>query len=248
MRKITLFLSLLLCLTAALCPGRALGEKNKFEKRFIRVAKDRPRMSYWVYRPPETQGQRLPLVVYLHGSGERGERALSGSLPALVNSSEPEAKVIAPPAVYLVPQLPQDMRWSVLEDQIVAMIRQELAQQQADEARVTLVGFSLGGNYAWELASRHPGLFGRMVSVCGRVEETVEAEAFAGVRVRSYVGLKDTHVPPGTAIAFVEQLQELGFDADVREYDGSHAQTQRWVLQDQGIIDWIAWAEETGEE
>lgn len=230
--------TLFLLAALLLLPAGARAARNQFQKASIRVDGGR-RITYWVYAPQEEPVPGLPLVVYLHGSGERGERALSGGMPALLNEGK-----IAVPAVCLVPQLPQGMIWGHIESQLLAMMDRVSAAYRTDENRVTLVGASLGANAVWDLAARWPDLFPRAVSVCGRVRQEIQPESLAYCHIRAYVGLKDVSVPPGSAMAFTQALMDAGYEAELFEYDAAHAPTQRKVFSDQQIIDWICWAEQ----
>lgn len=230
---------LALLAAAALIPAGARATGNKFQKDTVRVDGGK-RITYWVYTPQEEPESGLPMVVYLHGSGERGDRALKGGLPAMINDD----KIVPPPAVYVVPQLPQGMAWSRIESQMLAMMEKVAEEYQTDENRVALTGASLGANAAWDLLSRWPDTFQRALLVCSRVRENVLLENMAACQIRVCVGLKDTNVPPASAIAFTQALMENGYDAELYEYDANHIQTQRKAFTDQSMIDWICWAEQ----
>ena len=70
------------------------GARDDKQKQLIR---------YWLYAPPDVH-PGMPLVIYLHGSGERGEGALLTSLPLFVK----EGIVLCDGAILLVPQMPSD--------------------------------------------------------------------------------------------------------------------------------------------
>ena len=73
-----------LLLAALLLPSPpGLSEKGHFIRNVRKEPKTGEKITYWVYEPPEvTEG--LPLVIYLHGSSERGENALATSLPLFI--------------------------------------------------------------------------------------------------------------------------------------------------------------------
>ena len=125
-----------------LCAAPAVAAKNRFQKGSVRLEKG-PRMYYWVHAPEEESSRGLPLVVYLHGSGERGERALSAGLPSLVNDG------LVFPAVLLVPQLPARGSWMSMEKQVMAIMEQVAQEYGTDPERDTLAGFSLGASFGW---------------------------------------------------------------------------------------------------
>ena len=219
-----------------LCAAPAVAAKNRFQKGSVRLEKG-PRMYYWVHAPEEESSRGLPLVVYLHGSGERGERALSAGLPSLVNDG------LVFPAVLLVPQLPARGSWMSMEKQVMAIMEQVAQEYGTDPERVTLAGFSLGASFGWEFMNLHPGLAGRFLSLCGRLEhwKDVAPEAFAQTWVKTYVGTKDTNVNPKTSTEFTNQLAELGYQADLNVLEATHPQVLRRSFKDEALIRWLSW-------
>jgi predicted peptidase len=219
--------------------GATAAVKNKFEKSSV-LLDTGPRITYWVYVPENAGDGPLPLVIFLHGSGERRERALVSGLPQAIN----EDLIVPPPAVYLVPQLPDTpIKWEHLEPHLMTMMERLESEYSIDESKVTLVGFSLGGNYAWEIAARFPDLFPRLACVCSRVPEEKDPLSLLSCDVRVYVGEKDTNVPPDSAIAFASALHDAGVRVGLFSYDGSHSQTVKHVFEDQDVINWLCWAE-----
>lgn len=238
MSTIRRMLALGLCMLLAAAPA-ALAAKNKFAKDSVRLDRG-PRMYYWVHVPESTEtAEGLPLVIYLHGSGERGERALSGGLPALVNDG------LDFPAVLLVPQLPKQGSWKRLEKQVLAMIDEVKEAYAPDMEHVTVVGYSLGANFGWEWMTMHPDLAGRFVSVCGRLEhpEEIAPDDFAGIRVKTYVGAKDTNVNPKTSSEFTQLLIDDGYEAELIVLDATHSQVLKRAFRDDALIQWLCWRE-----
>ncbi len=232
-------LAALALLSLLLWPGSALAAKNKFKKASVRV-EEKPRLTYWVYVPEDAGSGPLPLVLFLHGSAERGDRALSVGLPLMIN----EGKIEPPSAVYVVPQLADDLgKWNYMEVQLLAMLEKVMGDYPVDESRVTLAGYSLGGNYAWEMAARWPDLFPRVACVCSRVEAGIDPISLLTCDVRVYIGSQDHTVIPDSAIAFEKELEEAGVRAKLFTYAGGHGEAGRHVFEDQTVVDWLCWAE-----
>jgi predicted peptidase len=126
------------------------------------------RLNYLLYAPSAygtDPRRRWPLVVFLHGSGERGTDPL-----ALVD--EPLPKTLATttsfPAVVFSPQAPATYySWSDLIEPVDALVRQIEARYRVDPRRVYLTGLSMGGFGTWHYALQHPTRFAALVPIAG---------------------------------------------------------------------------------
>ncbi|MFV0443209.1 MAG: hypothetical protein ACK5Q5_06535 [Planctomycetaceae bacterium] len=143
---------------------------------------DGDRMATWRYRlfVPEAaaEGEKLPVVLYLHGAGERGDDNARQvrSLPAYLAKDGSQNRH---PCWIVALQCAREDWWSrepeAADDSppdpgsVVMWILDDLPSEQptADPARVHLVGFSMGGNGVWSLAERFPEKFAAAVPVAG---------------------------------------------------------------------------------
>lgn len=126
---------------------------------------------YQVYVPREYAAageRRFPVILFLHGAGERGADGLAqtevGLGPAL------RRRPSRYPAIVVFPQAPQDSAWTgrAAEAAMAALDRTE-AEFRTDPERVYLTGISMGGHGTWYLAYRHPERFAAIAPVCGFV-------------------------------------------------------------------------------
>jgi predicted peptidase len=123
---------------------------------------------YQVYVPAGYAGstQRWPVILFLHGAGERGSDGLfqtSVGLPAAIRSTPARY-----PALVVMPQVPADSLWLGQPGQAaMAALDRTLAEFRADPERVYLTGMSMGGNGAWSLAYQFPERFAAVVPICG---------------------------------------------------------------------------------
>lgn len=189
------------------------------EERSIRRPEGDSR-AFRIYIPPGyTAARPWPLILSLHGAGERGhdnERQLAvGLAPAL--RARPERW----PTLVVFPQAPEDTLWmGGSAAAALAALEATRAEFNIDPERITLTGLSMGGHGAWYLAYRQPELFAAVVPVCGWVSRiglsrdaaespVPDADAAAhggdifaalaarlcGVPVWSFHGTEDTAVP-----------------------------------------------------
>ena len=203
------FASLLLsaCMTL---PDRAGGA---FVERSLDI--DGAPHRYQVFVPAaKAGGRKPPVIVFLHGSGERGD-----------DGAKPTAVGIGPyirahrdtfPAIVVFPQAPENSEWSGNLDLVFATLDAATREFHGDAARTYLSGLSMGGYGVWDVALRAPDRFAALAPVCGAVKQpreerdtlfvaavAREADPYAAIaqRLRKvpvwiFHGAKDDLVPP----------------------------------------------------
>src|SRR5487761_1734967 len=124
---------------------------------------------YLLYLPTDYdagQDRRWPLVLFLHGSGERGDDVqlvTQQGLPKLVEEGENF------PFLLVSPQCPERGWWTTEENSAaLAALLDEIEQNYAvDPDRVYVTGLSMGGYGTWALATAYPQRFAAIVPICG---------------------------------------------------------------------------------
>lgn len=132
------------------------------------AAGDRVRYRYFV--PALEEGKLYPLVVFLHGSGERGEDndlQVAGNRGAVV-WTEPEEQA-ARPCFVLAPQVPEEKRFSSpeFERPFMEALERFLREHPVDRQRVYLTGLSMGGMGTWHYCARYPRVWAAAAPICG---------------------------------------------------------------------------------
>ncbi|MFP6854717.1 MAG: PHB depolymerase family esterase, partial [Opitutales bacterium] len=105
--------------------------------------------------------KKWPLLVFLHGSGERGD-----NLQKLKKHGPPKiAAHKGLPFIVVSPQCPSGSRW---KPKIIArMIDDVIAKHPADPKRIYLTGLSMGGFGTWATAAEYPAKFAAIAPICG---------------------------------------------------------------------------------
>ncbi|WP_199100928.1 prolyl oligopeptidase family serine peptidase [Dyella sp. ASV21] len=139
----------------------------RFEARAVTV--DGHVFPYQVFVPRDWSPERAwPVVLFLHGSGERGrdnQAQLSQGLPPWLKQHGEDF-----PAVVVAPQAPDDTIWDgAPERAALAALEASIQTYHGDRERLYLTGLSMGGYGAWQLAVDHPRLFAAAVVICGGV-------------------------------------------------------------------------------
>ena len=119
------------------------------------------------YSPSETTGdERLPLVIQLHGAGERGE----GYDDLCLVDVHGFSKIIKDKeikCIFVMPQCPKESFWAARIESILEFIEQIKAEYNVDPDRVYLTGLSMGGYGTWYTAMARPDMFAAIAPVCG---------------------------------------------------------------------------------
>jgi predicted peptidase len=162
-------------------------------------------LNYLVYLPPEyaSGDQHWPLLLFLHGSGERGtdiDEVKTHGPPKLIA----EGKQF--PFIVVSPQAPR-RRW--VPEALAALLDDVMRKYRVDKDRVYLTGLSMGGSGTWALAAAVPDKFAAIAPICGS-GDPVEAKALKDVPVWVFHGAEDESVPVKRSEEMVKALQEAG--------------------------------------
>lgn len=184
---------------------------------------DSVRLPLQLLLPPRPQRGLQPLLVFLHGAGERGsdnQRQLTWLPPALTAAPTPH------PCFALAVQCPAGMQWvevpwdrqdsqpmpaspSLPLRAVISAVQQLLSQEPIDRDRVYLTGLSMGGYGCWDLASRHPDWFAAVLPVCGG-GDVAAAPRLRELPIWAWHGGRDEAVPVQQSRAMVSALRAIG--------------------------------------
>lgn len=193
-------------------------------------------LGYLLYLPPgydARAAKKWPLILFLHGSGERGTNLAAVSVhgpPKLVKKTsavpkneteearqgrEAATTLLRENFIVVSPQCPVGERWE--PEALLALLDSVAASHQVDTGRVYLTGLSMGGYGSWTLLSKAPERFAAVVPICGggdRIDillaSRTKSEALKSLPVWAFHGGKDTVVPPSESERMVEALKKAG--------------------------------------
>jgi predicted peptidase len=215
---------------------------------------------YRVFVPPEWNRKKSwPVVLYLHGAGERGD---DGVLPTKVGFGPALVRDPAScPAVVVFPQCPKNRWWPEPEIQAIAVAALDAALEEfnGDSGRVYLTGISMGGYGTWAVAASNPGRFAALAPVCGgvrpprglpnppgdaQVSESSEpyadvARRIGKVAVWVFHGGADPIVPVSESRKMVEALTTAGNPPRYTEYEGVGHNSWDRAYAEPGFLSWL---------
>ena len=195
---------------------------SRYESHTITVEVENANRTY-PYRllKPTEPDKSAPLVVFLHGAGERGDDNLAQLtyLPTWALS----AGHLQDKACYLLAvQCPADEQWAPYEvsneplgdaspslQAVIAAMQQVINRENVDLSRIYLTGLSMGGYGSWDLAARHPRWFAAVVPICGggRLET---ASQLVDVPIWAFHGTNDTVVQEAESRMMIEAIRAAG--------------------------------------
>ncbi len=125
---------------------------------------------YQVFVPATAAaGRRPPVILFLHGSGERGDDGLKPTLVGLGPVVRAQGDRF--PAIVVFPQAPEGREWSAHAEFALAALEAARREFGGDPRRQYLTGLSMGGYGVWDVALHTPNRFAALVPVCGGVRQ-----------------------------------------------------------------------------
>ena len=161
---------------------------------------------YLLFLPKQygSRGNRWPLILFLHGAGERGddlELVKTLGLPAVLDGQEEF------PFIVVAPQCPEGGWWST--DVLNALLEEIIDNYSVGEDRVYATGLSMGGYGTWNLAVEYPRRFAAIAPICGGGISLL-AYRLKDVPVWAFHGAKDDAVALSESEKMVDSLRESG--------------------------------------
>jgi predicted peptidase len=183
-------------------PGRLTPQS--FEKTITKTVS----MPYLLYLPAEYDSDSLarwPLLLCLHGKGERGNDLNAVKRNGVSRYLEDGHNL---PVIVVAPQCPEDTEWD--PEALIALIQEITEQYRVDEDRLYLTGLSMGGWGVWKTATAYPTLFAAIAPVCARVDKYVGEKVCRLKEVPIWVfhGARDNVVPIGDSEFMVNELKK----------------------------------------
>jgi predicted peptidase len=188
-------------------------------------------LPYRLLRPAKVEvGTKYPLVIFLHGAGERGtdnEKQLIHGVPQFVRRREQY------PCFLIAPQCPGPQKWVEVDwsaathtqpekpgdagRMVLELIEKSLKDLPIDEKRVYVTGLSMGGYGTWDLAARKPEWFAAIAPVCGGADEATAAK-IKDLPIWAFHGAKDSAVKPERSRNMIAALKKAGGNPKYTEY------------------------------
>jgi len=193
-------------------------------------------LKYLIYLPAEYDKQdKWPLVLFLHGAGERGdnlEKVKVHGPPKLIEHGKQF------PFIVVSPQCPQDHWWNNELSTLSALLDDVGKKYKVDQDRVYLTGLSMGGFATWALAASTPDRFAAIVPICGG-GEILLTRAIKHVPVWAFHGAKDPIVSVKRSQDLVDALKKAGGDVKLTIYPEASHDSWTATYDNPEVYEWL---------
>lgn len=165
----------------------------------------------------ELGSEKLPLIILLHGAGERGngkedlEKVDSYDFSQYLKTADHNCIIV-------MPQCPEGTFWAARVESMVRFIEQLIKEYNIDEDRVYMTGLSMGGYGTWFTAMARPDLFAAIAPVCGG--GMAWNAGVLKMPIWTFHGKEDTVVSPAQTEEMVAKLRSLGADVTYTSLEG----------------------------
>ncbi len=211
-------------------------------------------LPYRLLKPVNPQAKKtFPLVIFLHGAGERG------------NDNEVQIKHITESfldpdnrgrhACYLIaPQCPKKMSWSnhsrdgktvTLKEKptkpmqlLIELIEKIEREFPVDKSRIYVTGLSMGGYGTWDLIARYPDRFAAAIPICGGGDSQT-AQRIYHVPLWAFHGARDKVVDPVQSRTMIQAIQDAGGDPGYTEYPDVEHDSWVYAYREPYLLPWL---------
>jgi predicted peptidase len=209
---------------------------------------------YRLLYPDADTLRKYPLVIFLHGSGERGNDNEAQLKWGVQNFADDHAMIMHP-AIVIAPQCPANIGWSSFTrgkgtqlilnptpskpmELLVELIRQSIKNLPVDTNRIYITGLSMGGFGTYDAIERYPNLFAAAVPVCGGGDVS-KAASIAHIPIWIFLGSEDPAVNPLYSLEMLDALTKAGAHPGFTQYPEVGHFSWLGVYSDPLMMEWL---------
>lgn len=199
--------------------------------------------------------RRFPLVIFLHGSGERGNDNEAQLKWGVMNFASDE-NMMRYPAFVIAPQCPSNVSWANLNrggggtqvslqpnptkpmQLLIELIGQLKKTLRVDTTRIYITGLSMGGFGTYDAIMRYPKLFAAAVPVCGGGDVS-KAASIAHIPIWIYHGAEDPSVSPIYSLEMLQALTKAGAHPGFTQYPEVGHFSWLGAYSDTMMMEWL---------
>ncbi len=185
------------------------------------------------------ENERLPLIIFLHGAGERGNNLdllKCYCIPKLFTANQEYNGLRV---FTLSPQCPLEKTWIDFKRELFDLFDEICEKYPIDKKRVSLCGISMGGFGTWELALSESHRFSAIAPLCGGGMNW-RAWYVKDLPIRVYHGRRDDIVPLSQSEAMVNSIKLQGGRVEFTIYDDLSHNCWDRAFEQTDLIEWLA--------
>lgn len=196
-------------------------------------------LNYIIYIPSDLNTTRsVPLVVFLHGSGEFGTNInnVFNNNTAFVNGMRARKWK---EAIYLAPQCNAKTKdWTYCMNALKELIDYIVRTKNIDSDRISITGHSMGAIAVYEAIAAYPNFFSAGVAVAGRYRGS-DVTSLLNTKIRAYHGTEDANVKYDLGKETIEKIVARGGDAKFYSLQGKGHAIQSAVYDNTDCLNWM---------
>ena len=206
------------------------------------------------------KNKKYPLLLLLHGAGERGkdnEKQLTCGSKLFITAENRKNF----PAIVVFPQCPEESFWAVTKiDRTTtpfkiefdytaepnwplaaanALVKKLSNEEGVDKSRVYISGLSMGGMGTFESVYRYPDLYAAALPICGGGDVNHYDKRVAKVPFWVFHGAVDAVVNPQLSRDMVEKLKSLKAEVKYSEYPGVNHNSWENAFAEKDYLSWM---------
>ncbi len=205
--------------------------------------------------PDANPSRKYPLVIFLHGSGERGSDN-DAQLKWGVMNFAVEQTMMKYPAFVIAPQCPANLNWANIAmnrntrevrlekdpskpmELVIALINKMIKDSPIDKNRIYITGLSMGGFGTFDAIERYPNLFAAAVPVCGGGDIS-KVESIKQIPIWIFHGAEDPAVDSQFSLDMTQALTKAGAHPGFTQYPESGHFSWLAAYSDPLTMEWM---------
>lgn len=198
-------------------------------------------------------GKKYPLVIFLHGAGERGSDNKKQLIHGVTELAADEMRARYP-AFVIAPQCPEGKKWVEIDwsadshtmpaepsqplAAVFELVDTLLKTQPIDAQRIYITGLSMGGYGTWDAIQRRPDMFAAAVPVCGGGDPAL-AKQIQFTPLWAFHGDQDQAVKVKRSREMIEALKGVGAEPLYTEYKGVGHDSWTETYKNPKLYEWL---------
>ncbi len=199
-------------------------------------------LSALVTTPSDFDAEResLPMIVFLHGSGERGTDVEKVKLLGIPKYFCQNSDYLGLRVITVSPQCPEGTVWNNISIPLFDFIVKTAEKYNADFSAISITGLSMGGFGTWEMLFSHPDFFSAAAPICGGgMDWRVPFDLKTPVRI--FHGECDNAVPVEYSKILYKALKERrASEASLTLYPNVGHNSWENAYEQTDLIEWLA--------
>lgn len=243
--RILSMLTLLLVSAGLTFAQETMPKSRQTAEKLSRKVTRTHKINYLLLLPEDYKAQkkeRFPLMLFLHGIGERGTNV---NVVKVHGPPKVAEKMSNFPFILVSPQCPPGGWWD--NETLIALLDEVTDEYRVDTNRVYLTGLSMGGFGAWSLALAHPERFAAVAPICGGGNpipimgfDGKRKETLKSLPIWTFHGDKDQAVPLSESERMVNFLKKYGCkDVKLTVYPGVGHDSWTQTYADPKLYEWF---------